>query len=297
MLAEPQGGVVSYAQLRAIGLPDWFAREQVKLERWASTGAKTVCVHNGPLSRLGLCTRAVLELGPQAALDGVSALQYAGVELTGDGLIHVIVPKGAAPHRIEGVRVHESRRFREADVVLGGGLRRMPPVVAAVHAALWARTDREATLMLIVAVQRRLVLPDQLLTQVQTVKRHPRRRLLREVTDDLSGGVRSLGELDVARRMRERGLPEPDRQAVRRRPSGTQYLDADFDAYDISMEIDGAQHAEPEHVLSDTLRDLDLGVEGRTVARIPLIAWRLDEPAVLDALERLFRSRGWSPPA
>lgn len=294
LLAEPQGGVVSYAQLREIGLPHWFAHEQVKVGRWVSTGGKTVAVHNGPLSREGLWARAVLELGPRAALAGVSALQHDGVDIAGDGLIHVIVPKGAAPHRIDGVRVHESRRFRESDV-LTEGLRRERPSTAAVHAALWSRTDREATLMLTVAVQHRLVSPVQLLAEALTVSRHRRRRLLLQVTDDLAGGVRSLGELDVARRMRERGLPEPRRQAIRRRPSGTQFLDADFEEWEITMEIDGWQHSEPEHVLSDTLRDLDLGAEGRTIARIPLIAWRLDEVAVLDALERLFRSKGWRP--
>jgi hypothetical protein len=31
--------------------------------------------------------------------------------------------------------------------------------------------------------------------------------------------------------------------------------------------------------------------------RIPLVAWRLDEGAVLDGLEVLFRSRGWRRPA
>jgi hypothetical protein len=31
--------------------------------------------------------------------------------------------------------------------------------------------------------------------------------------------------------------------------------------------------------------------------RVPLVAWRLDETAVLDGLEQLFRSRGWHRPA
>ena len=114
---------------------------------------------------------------------------------------------------------------------------------------------------------------------------------------DLTAGVRSLGELDVAAAMRRRGLPEPDRQSVRRRPSGQQFLDADFPAYDLTLEVDGWQHDEPEHRLGDLLRDLTLMTEKRTVVRLPLVVWRLDEEAVLDALEQLFISRGWRRPA
>ncbi|MGI8536843.1 MAG: hypothetical protein ACR2K2_10160, partial [Mycobacteriales bacterium] len=83
------------------------------------------------------------------------------------------------------------------------------------------------------------------------------------------------------------------RQSLRVRPSGRQYLDADFDAYAIALEIDGWQHDEPVHRLADLLRDLALSTERRTVVRLPLVVWRWDEAAVLDALEDLFRSRGW----
>ena len=292
VLAAQQGGIVTRGQLRAAGLPPWFAHEQVAVGRWARTGRRTVAVHNGPLTQEGLWWLAVLELGPRAALSGVSALQRDGAGIAGDGLTHVIVPKGAAPHQMVGVRIHESRRFEETDLV-DGGLRRTRPAVAAVHAALWARTDREAALMITVVVQQRLAGPELVLDALGSVRRHPRRRALLRVAEALTGGVRSLGELDVDRRMAARGLPEPVRQSVRRRPSGLQYLDAEFPAYALCLEVDGRQHNEPLQVLSDTLRDLDLGAEGRTVVRLPLTAWYLDTEAVLDALERLFVARGW----
>jgi hypothetical protein len=171
------------------------------------------------------------------------------------------------------------------------------PAVAAVHAALWAATDKQATFFLVLAVQQGLCRPSDLSDAATVVRRHPRRRLVSQVVLDLADGSRSLGELDVAGAMRSRGLPEPDRQALRRRPSGTQYLDADFPAYRVSLEVDGSQHDLPHQRLADLLRDLGLATEGRTTVRIPLVAWRLDERAVLDALEELFRSRGWRRPA
>ena len=274
---------------------------------------------------------AVLEAGPRAALDGVSALQAAGLVHLTDDVLTVVVPKGTRRRRVPGVRVRETRRYRAQAVVAGGVPRTTPavaavhaalwaatdrqatyfltlavqqglcrpadPAVAAVHAALWAATDRQATYFLTLAVQQGLCRPAELSDAATTVRRHPRRRLVGQVVLDLADGSRSLGELDVARALRTRGLPEPARQAVRRRDSGTQYLDADFPSYGISLEIDGSQHDLPDQRLADLLRDLGLATEGRTTVRIPLIAWRLDEAAVLDALERLFRSRGWHRPA
>ncbi len=75
---------------------------------------------------------------------------------------------------------------------------------------------------------------------LERVRRHRFRRELQSVVLELAGGVRSVGELDVARRMRERGLPEPSRQSVRTRPSGQEYLDAEFDAYALVMEVEAS---------------------------------------------------------
>lgn len=295
-LAADQCAVASRRQLLAAGVPRWLLRSEVRAGRWRSTGPQTLALHNGPLDAAGHRWVAVLEAGPRAALDGVSALQAAGVDHLTDEGVTVVVPKGTRRRRMPGVRVRETRRYREEDVIRSG-VPRTAPAVAAVHAALWAVTDKQATYFLTLAVQQGLCRPADLSDAAAAVRRHPRRRLLAQVVLDLADGSRSLGELDVARSMRTRGLPEPVRQAVRRRPSGTQYLDADFPSYGISMEIDGSQHDLPQQRLADLVRDLALATEGRTTVRIPLVAWRLDEAAVLDALEELFRSRGWHRPA
>ena len=280
----------------AAGVPRWLLRLEVRTGRWQVTGRQTLALHNGPLDAASRRWVAVLEGGPRAALDGVSALQAAGLEQLTDELVTVVVPKGTRRRRVPGARIRETRRYR-AQAVVDGGVPRTTPAVAAVHAALWAATDKQATYFLTLAVQQGLCRPADLSDAATVVRRHPRRRLVGQVVLDLADGSRSLGELDVARAMRSRGLPEPVRQAVRRRPSGTQYLDADFPSYGVSMEVDGCQHDLPAQRLADLLRDLGLATEGRTTVRIPLIAWRLDEAAVLDGLERLFRSRGWHRPA
>jgi very-short-patch-repair endonuclease len=292
-LAGERSGVLYSADVVARGVPRWLLHAELRAGRWQRGGRQTVVTHNGPLDAATRRIIAVLEVGPRAALDGVTALQHLGVKVDDDGWLHVIAPKSSTPRHPRDVRVHESRRFAEDDVQVVDGTRVVRAAVAAVHAALWARTDREAQLFPILAVQQRLASPQALQDAVDKVRRSPRRLVLRRIAADLTTGVRSVGELDVARALRSRGLPEPDRQVLRRRASGKQYLDCRFERYGLTVEVDGIQHDDAEHRVSDVLRDLVLVAEGDAVLRIPLVVWRLDQQRVLDALEQVFRSRGW----
>src|SRR5689334_22146281 len=83
-LAGSQGGVVSRQQLLSAGVPRWFIRGEVRVGRWQEPSSQTVVLHNGPLSADERRWLAVLGTSPRAALDGVSALQAAGVEYLDD---------------------------------------------------------------------------------------------------------------------------------------------------------------------------------------------------------------------
>lgn len=292
-LSAARGGVLARRDVVARGVPRWLVQAELRARRWQRTGRQTVVTHNGPLTAAQQRAVAVLEVGPRAALDGITALQHFGVTIEGDGWLHVIVPKGSTPRHPPGVRVHESRRFRETHVVERAGVRVTAPATAAVHAAIWARSDREARLFVILVVQQRQATAAQVGEAVDAVQRSRRKALLRGIAGDVGLGVRAMGEWDFALALRRRGLPEPDRQQVRRRPSGRQYLDCRFDRYALTIELDGEQHEGPEHRVTDVLRDLALLAEGDDVLRIPGVALRLDEERLLAALERVFLSRGW----
>ena len=146
-----------------------------------------------PLDRLARQWVAVLELGPRAALAGVSGLQYDGVAILTDEAIHVFVPKGGTRRRLPGVVPHESRRWGSEDLVTVG-LRRTEAAVSAVSAALWSVTPRQASYVLILAVQQGLCRPNELAEVMERVRRHRFRCELQTV-------------VLVARQMRERGLP------------------------------------------------------------------------------------------
>lgn len=284
--------MVSRQQLVAAGVPRWVVRAELGARRWQAWHGQTIVLHNGPLSVVERRWVAVLGTCPRAALDGVTALQQAGISGLEDTVLHVIAPRGSQPREMPGVVVHESRRFREEDVVRSG-IRRVRPAVAAVHAALWAASDRQAQLFVMLCVQQRRASVGDIADTVSAVRRHPRRRLLARLVADLAVGVHSLGELDVAEDFRRRGFPEPARQSVRRRASGTEYLDCELAEYGLVFEIDGAGHESTEQQLSDLLRDISIAADGQTVVRIPLRLYRIDRESVLDRIEALLVARGW----
>lgn len=292
-LAGDQCGVLSRRQLYEMGVTRWQVRAQVDARRWQRTGRQTVSVRTGRLDERAVRWVAVLETCPLAALAGASALLEAGLTGVSERVVHVIAPKSSRPRRSRGVRVHESRRYRDDDVHIDG-LRRVRTPVAVVQAALWATSDRQAALFVVTSLQQRLVRAEEVAEALEAVRRHARRRLILQLVADVADGAHSLGELDLTRALRRRGLPPPTRQVVRRLASGRVHLDAEWEEYGVRLEVDGAQHEEPEGRLHDAVRDLELAAAGGGPVRLPLLALRLDEEAVLDRLAALLRARGWS---
>ena len=153
--------------------------------------------------------------------------------------------------------------------------RRTRPAVAAVRGALWARSDRQAVLIVTMAVQQRLVTATQVGEELLRIRRDRRRRLLHDTVRDLLGGAESLGEIDFARECRRRGLPEPSRQVVRRGRGGRYYLDVSWEEWGVVVEIDGIHHAWAERLVDDALRHNDLALSRSVVLRIPLLGLRV----------------------
>ena len=188
--------------------------------------------------------------------------------------------------------MHETRR-RQAGDVIESGVPRVRPEIAAIRAALWARSDRQAALLLAMSVQQRIVEPSGLREATETVIRHRRRRLIRAVVEDVADGAHSLGELDFARLCRRARLPAPERQVVCALPTGRAYLDCEFSRYGCVVEIDGAGHIAPGDQLSDALRQNELTIGTRRVLRIPLLGLRVAEETFMAQVRRLLMSAGW----
>lgn len=291
-LADRQAGIVSRRQVYALGMTRSQVRADLLARRWAKVGRQTLAVHTGPLGERSREWIAVLEAGPRACLDGASSLVVAGLKGFRPEAIRVSVPRGALVVRVRGADVRQTRRWHRDDLV-AGGVPRTSNAVAAVRAALWATSLRQAALLLSMTVQQRLATPQELAEAMLRVKRDRRRRFIHDVLLDLMGGVESLGELDVARECRRRGLPEPSRQVVRRGRGGRYYLDVCWEEWGVVLEVDGIHHAWAEHLVDDALRQNHLTLQGDVVLHLPLLGLRAAPDDFFAQVAAALRSRGW----
>ena len=120
---------------------------------------------------------------------------------------------------------------------------------------------------------------------------------MQRVVLDLLGGARSLGEIDVARECRRRGLPEPSRQVLRRDKAHRYYLDVYWDEWGVVVEIDGIHHAWAENVVGDALRQNSVSISSATVLRLPLLGLRTQPDAFFDQIADALSAAGWAPAA
>lgn len=279
--AAPQGGVISRAMLRSLGVDRNVVSREISADRWQLHGRQTVAVHQRELTQEALRWRALWEVGPGAAvLDGVSALAAAGVRGFEEPLVHVPVPRSVHPKPVPGVRIHRVARLQQE--LHPTGIPRTRPGVAAVRAAAWALSTG----------RRRCCCPSRSNTgwsggtispwaaDVFAVRR--RRALITRLARDIACGAQSLGELDFAAFCRRRGLPEPDRQAVRRTATGRVYLDVRWSGLGLVVEFDGSGHRAGLAVAHDNLRQNAVTIGGDTVLRIDLVGLRLFTEAFLD---------------
>ena len=141
-------------------------------------------------------------------------------------------------------------------------------------------------------VQQRIAPVSEIGAVMETVRRHRRRRFLLAVLADIGDGVQSIGELDFPRLCRSSGLPEPDRQVVRRGSRGRCYLDAYWDRWKVIAEMEGIHHDWETNQISDTMRQNELTLDA-AVLRIPVVGIRDCAAPYLDQLRALLRRRGW----
>ena len=295
-LAADQAGVVARRQLYALGVTRWQVKGELRARRWRRVTDAVVAVHNGPLDAQAHRWAAVLHGGPRARLDGVSALVASGLARFEEGeRIRVSVPRGARVRRTSRYNIRQTRRWRADDLAPGTGVPRTKAAVAAVHGALWARSARQADLILTMTVQQGLARAESIGARLLRVRRHRRRAQLHATVLELVGGVGSLHELDVVRGCRARGFPEPDRQVVRRNSRGSYFLDFRWSGLGVVLEVDGIQHAWVENLVADALRHNEIALEGDLVLRLPVMGLRACPDEFFGQLGQALYRRGWRP--
>lgn len=290
-----QAMIVTRTQAYAEGFTRGEVRAQINAERWRRIGTHCLALFTGELTHDARCWVATLEAGPRGYIDGEAALLLAGLEHYTVERIRVSVPRGARiRHRGGTIDIRQTRRWAADDLLDGSGPPRTRPSVAAIRAALWATSDRQATLLLTMTVQQSIADVAELGAELLRVRRDRRRILVGTTLLDLAGGVRSLNELDVLQGCRERGLPEPDLQSLRRTPGGSYYLDFRWRAFGVALEVDGIQHGWAVNVVGDSLRHNSIALDGDIVLRLPVLGLRVCPDEFFDQIEQALAARGWA---
>ncbi|HSF97190.1 MAG TPA: hypothetical protein VLA55_00755 [Ornithinibacter sp.] len=289
--AEEHDGVLNRARLRELGVDRNMVGREIGAERWASHGNQTIAMHTGALSDIARRWRAVWEVGADvAALDGVTALQHAGMTGFDEETIHLSVKHTVEVEGVDGVHVHKVIRRVESELV-GAGIPRTLPAVAAVRAAHWAVSDRQAALLLVMPVQQRLCTGAHLIEAVSLIPGRNRRKFIHVVSHDIADGAHSLGELDFVAACRKRGLPEPTRQQIRRLPHGAAYLDVWWEESALAVEVDGTGHLRGLQMVDDDLRQNAVQLGDDLVLRVGILGWRLTPDRYLDQVCTAYWSR------
>ena len=276
VLIDAQRGVLATWQLERVGLSGKQVRTALRRD-WQRLTPRSLLTTPGEPTAAQLRMSGALDAGPMAALTGCSALVESGWTGQDDGHVDVVLPRGHRSRRVAPptwLRVHGT-----TDVTRSGGIpRRVTTARAALDAAVWARSPRERMFILASSVQQRLVTPTQLRRELGRRDRLAHCRELREVLDDLDGGVTTSTEADFLRECRRRRLPVPHMQVRRVAGGRRRCIDAEFrlpDGRVVMVEIDGVGHLDVAQWQADLQRQNELVAETAGALLLRVTGWQV----------------------
>jgi hypothetical protein len=299
-LLANQASMATRAQLAAAGATGHHLANRFKNNSWQAIGPHVVALHNGPLSEEQRLWVAVLHAGPDSALGGLTAAIADGLTGFASQDLIAVAPHGRnrddlrlAAHELT-VRVHESRHLA-ADLHPA----RLPPRTrlprSIVDAASTAPSDGQRRALIAAAIQQRLTTASLLRTVARRRRTLHHHALILETIDDVEGGSHSLPELEWASGIRTVGLPEPTRQRSVRRRNGLYYLDAEFDPFRVTVEINGSGHLSLIQKEYDDVRRTRLSIGGRLVVDLSSYTVRRHNDLAMLLTADALLSRGWKP--
>jgi very-short-patch-repair endonuclease len=270
-IAERQHGVITSAQLAALGLSPSAISRQVKAGRLHRIHRGVYAVGHKRLSREGRWLAAVFACGPGAVLSHRSAAALWGMRPQSSGAMEVTVPGMSGRAQRHGLLVHRSTSLDPSTTTRTHGIPATTP----------ARTISDL---------RRILPSDQLDAAVR------RAEMLRLDVGSQPGYdpdlTRSELERKVLRVCRRRSLPMPEVNAR----VGPYWVDFLWRDRRLIVETDGYRyHGTRAAFESDRKRDVDLKLMGFTVVRFThrQVAEANDFTATLKAILGLDDPTGW----
>jgi hypothetical protein len=233
---------------------------------WTPLGGGVAMTHSGKPSDRQLPFAAVLHAGKGASLSGDAGLVELGVTRIRVKTYDVVVPRDrhvqGVNHTLLKTKIHRTN-VPETSIRRIRGLPLVKAELSVLHAAAWAKTDREAEQRLAMTVQQQITAVPPMRAALALAPRMQRRALIATVLDDIELGAHAQSEIEFLRFCRLHGVPVPDELQVKVRTTGLRYLDGRYHQQRVSLEIDGAHHRWAEQWDADTLRSLELTVAAR----------------------------------
>lgn len=268
-------------------------RNQLERGHWQRPVRGVVVAHNGPLSTAEQREIALLLCAPGSVLAGATALEMEGLAGFESDQVFVTMPEGARRPRRPGLVTHWSTLLEGRDVHPSRVPSRTRVERSVIDFASWAASDRYARAAVLAAFQQRLVHGRQMHDALDRRGDVLRSGLVRDSVLDAAGGIQSLPEADFDDLVIAGGLPAPDRQSVKRGPDGRYFLDAEWSAYGVSVEIHGLPHHGIAQWSKDLVRANEIVITGSRPLIFTSYVIRHEPGQVLDQLVRALRAGGW----
>jgi hypothetical protein len=285
-LADRQWGVVSLAQLRALGLGARAVQRRAAAGRLHRLHRGVYTAGHRALRPEGHRLAAVLACGPGAVLSHRSAASHWELLATSQERIDVTAPRGR--QGVPGIRLHTSRSLDAQDTTNHEGI-----PITTVHRTLLdlAATTRPDQLERALAQAMYLQLYDQRAIDdvIARSNGHRGTNVLSEATRQEPQITKSMWEIRMLRLVRQANLPEPITNRPLHAPDhGECKPDFYWPAYDLIVETDGWEaHRTLAAFRSDRAKDAALTAAGYKVLRF---TWDVDDATILRRLRAVLQN-------
>lgn len=291
-LAARQWGVVSLAQLRALGLSDDAVQRRVRAGRLHRVYRGIYAVGHTVLGREGRWLAAVLACGEGAVLSHRSAAAHWGLLPTNATRIDVTIPRARASNAT--IRLHHSRSLIARDTTTRQGI----PITSVPRTLLdLAATVQADRLERALAQAQHLRLYDHraITDLLARANGHRGKQRLAEATALDPKLTASDWEVRLLNLVRAAGLPEPLVNLPLDAPDHGQCRpDFHWPSHQLIVETDGWEsHRTRAAFERDRAKDAALTAAGYKVVRF---TWRTPDATIRKRLQALLNRVGTRPP-
>ena len=279
-LAGRQWGVVSVAQLRALGVGRSAITRRVRAGQLHRLHPAVYSVGHCALRPEGHRLAAVLACGPGAVLSHRTAAAHWGLLRTDQTRIDVTAPRGR--HGAPGIRLHRSRSLDAQDTTHHEGI---PTTTVSRTLLDLASSARPSELERALAQSERLQLYDHRATTdvLARANGHKGTQVLARATSRKPRWTQNEWEAEFLDLIRQAGLPEPQTNDAFHVPDhGQCEPDFHWPQHRVIVETDGFEtHGTRQAFRNDRAKDAALTAAGHSILRFT----RDDDPAL--ALKRV----------